>query len=41
MVQYSLFGTCVLCTKAFFGQISMWNVKSPNTGAPYETGEMV
>lgn len=27
--------------RPFFGQISMWNVKSPNTGAPYETSERV
>lgn len=27
--------------KPFFGQIRMWNVKSPNTGASYEMGEMV
>lgn len=27
--------------RPFFGQISMWNVKSPNTGASYETGGMV
>lgn len=27
--------------RPFFGQLSMWNVKSPNTGASYETREMV